>query len=294
MRWETQFGKILKVTDEDGIEGVVEAGAVVGLDGCGVAVDVILKVLTEESGAVPGQTAGARLEEEARAFDAAEREDVVVCVEDGFDTGEGSRADACGSFAFGNEFDCVGVEPEVDVGMGGEGVVVEAGEVGLGAPAREAGLEIGKLRGGQTKIAPDGVVTSFDVSEAFEVEGALVVRGEVLAGKGPAAAGNSGAWGEVEGVELEDLASPANGGAALGADAAGVDAAMGETGDLAVVEGLGGLFTDGAAAFEEQDLFTLAGELDGEGDAGGSRSGDADICDEAGGRRFVEEIVNHG
>ena len=67
---------------------------------CGVAVDVILKVLAEEAGAVPGQAAGARLQEEAGALDAAEGEDVLARSEDGFDAGEGAAAEAGGGVAF--------------------------------------------------------------------------------------------------------------------------------------------------------------------------------------------------
>ena len=72
------------------------------------------------------------------------------------------------------------------------------------------------------------------------------------------------------GIEFEDLATPANGRSTLYADAAGVDAAMGKADDLAVVDGLRGVFADGAAAFEEQHFFAFAGELDGEGDACGA------------------------
>src|SRR5271170_5991302 len=186
------------------------------------------------------------------------------------------------------------MEPEVDVGVGREDVVVEAGEVGLGTPAREMGLEIGKLWGRQVEITPDCLVVSFDVGKPLEVEGALVVRDKFAAGEGPAAAGNTGTRLEVDVIQLEDLASPADRSAALSANAASVDTAMRETGDLAVVECLRRFFADGAAAFEEENCFALAGELDGEGDAGGSCTGDADICDEAGGRRLLMEVANHG
>ena len=203
-------------------------------------------------------------------------------MEDGFDAGEGAAAEAGGGVAFGDEFDGVGVEPEVEVGVGGEGLVVEAGEVRLGAPAREVGFEVGELGEGQAEVAPDGGVVALDFGETFEVEGSLVERGEFGLGEGPAAFGDAGARGEVEGVEFEDLASPADGGSAFDADAAGVDAAMREAGDFAVVEGLRGVFADGAAAFEEEDFFAFAGELDGERDAGGSCADDADVCEEAG------------
>ena len=62
---QAELGKVFEAAREDGIEGVVEAGEVVRDDLCGVAVDVVLKVLAEEAGAVPGQAAGAGLEEEA-------------------------------------------------------------------------------------------------------------------------------------------------------------------------------------------------------------------------------------
>ena len=61
-----------------------------------------------------------------------------------------------------------------------------------------------------------------------------------------------------------------------------VDAAVREADDVAVVDGLGGVFAD-CTAFEEEDGFAFAGELDGEGDAGGSSTGDANVCVEAGG-----------
>jgi len=149
MGWKAELGEIFKAAREDGIEGVVKAGEVVRDDLRGVAVDVVLKVLTEEAGAVPGQATGARLQEEAGAFDAAESEDVALRTEDGFDAGEGSAAEASGGFAFGDEFDCACVEPEVEVGVGGEGSVVEAGEVWLGAPAGEVGFEVGELGKGE-------------------------------------------------------------------------------------------------------------------------------------------------
>ncbi len=56
-RWETELGKVLEAAGEDGIEGVVKAGEIVRDNLCGVAVDVILKALAEETGAVPGQAA---------------------------------------------------------------------------------------------------------------------------------------------------------------------------------------------------------------------------------------------
>src|SRR6266851_4891225 len=92
VRWKAQLGKVLEAVSDDGIEGVVEAGEIVRVNGGGVAVDVVLKVLAEEAGAVPGQAAGAGLQEEAGAFDAAECEDVAAGVEDGFDAGEGAAA----------------------------------------------------------------------------------------------------------------------------------------------------------------------------------------------------------
>ena len=65
-------------------------------------------------------------------------------VEDGFGAGEGAAAQAGGGVAFGYEFDGACVEPEVEVGVGGEGFVVEAGEVGRGTSGR------GRLRGRRT------------------------------------------------------------------------------------------------------------------------------------------------
>ena len=62
---EAELGEVLEAAGEDGVEGVGEAGEVVGMMARGVAVDVVLEVLAEEAGAVPGQTAGAGLEEEA-------------------------------------------------------------------------------------------------------------------------------------------------------------------------------------------------------------------------------------
>ena len=65
MGQEAELGEVFEAVGEDGVEGVVEAGEVEGFDGGGVAVDVVLKVLAEKAGAVPGKAAGARLEEEA-------------------------------------------------------------------------------------------------------------------------------------------------------------------------------------------------------------------------------------
>src|SRR6266851_3422236 len=126
------------------------------------------------------------------------------------------------------------------------------------------------------------------------MQGALVERDQFGLGEGPAAFGNAGARGEVESVELEDLASPADGGSTFDPNAAGVDAAMRKAGDFAVVEGLRGVFADRATALQKQHFFALAGELDGERDAGGSRADDADVCEEAGWRCVVEEVVDHG
>src|SRR5207244_179399 len=87
---------------------------------------------------------------------------------------------------------------------------------------------------------------------------------------------------------------PAHGGSAFDSNAARVDAAMGEAGDFAVVEGLRGVFAIDSAAFEKQHFCAFAGELDGERDAGCSCAYDADVCDEARRRCVDEEIANHG
>ena len=58
------------------------------------------------------------------------------------------------------------------------------------------------------------------------MQGSLVERSQFGLGEGPATLRDAWARGEVEGVELEDLAAPANRGAALHPDAAGMDAAM--------------------------------------------------------------------
>src|SRR6202044_252989 len=98
----------------------------------------------------------AGLEEEAGALDSAEGEDVVTGAEDGFDAGEGSAADALRGFALKQKLDGAGVEPKVDVGVGCESFVVEAGEVGLGTPAGEVGFEVCELGEREFHIAPDG------------------------------------------------------------------------------------------------------------------------------------------
>ncbi len=120
---------------DDGVEAVMEAREIDGFDGCGVAVDVILKVLAEQAGAIPWQAAGARLQEEARAFDAAEAKDVALCVEYRLHAGKSAAAETGGGIPFGQEFDGAGVEPEVDIGVRVEGSVVETGEVRFRAPA---------------------------------------------------------------------------------------------------------------------------------------------------------------
>src|SRR5271170_2480171 len=99
---EAELGEVFEAAGEDGVEGVVEGGEVVGFDAGGVAVDVILKVLAEEAAAIPGVAAGAGLEEEAGAFDSAEGEDVVAGAEDGFYAGEGAAADSGRGFSLEN------------------------------------------------------------------------------------------------------------------------------------------------------------------------------------------------
>ena len=55
--------------------------------------------------------------------------------EDRFNSGQSAATKASRGFPFGEEFDCAGVKPEVDIGVGGEGLVVETGEVWFRAPA---------------------------------------------------------------------------------------------------------------------------------------------------------------
>ncbi len=202
--------------------------------------------------------------------------------EDGFDAGEGAATEAGGGFAVGHQLDGAGMEPEMDVGVLDEGLVVEASEVWLGAPAREVGFEVFVLGEGQAKILPDGCVAAFDLGQAFERESAFVKGCQGGLGKWPSAFGDAGAGGEVERVEFEDLASPTDGGAAFYADAAGVDAAMRKAGDLAVVEGLRGVFPGRAAAFEQENFFALSCRLYREGNACRSCAYDAEVRSKSG------------
>ena len=168
--WEAELRKIFEATREDGIEGVVETREIVRDDLGRVAVDVILKMSAEKAGAIPWQAAGPRLEEEAGAFDSAEGEDVVAGAEDSFYPRQSAGADADCGVAFGNELDCVGMKPEMDIGVSGEGSMVETGKVRFRAPAREVGFEIGKLGKREAQVAPDGFIAALNFGEAFELE----------------------------------------------------------------------------------------------------------------------------
>jgi hypothetical protein len=199
---EPELGKIFETTKEDWVEGVMEGFAVEGLDDSGVAVDVVLVVPAEETGTVPGEAAGPGLEEEAAALDASERESEASSLEEGFDSGECAAAESGSDRGFGNQLDRIRVQPEVKIRMSGESFAVETGEVRLRAPAGEIALEFGRLREGQTEIAPDGSVVTLDIREPFKTEGALIERNEGRFGDRPAAARHMSARSEVEGAEL--------------------------------------------------------------------------------------------
>jgi len=132
---EAQLRKIFEAMGDDGVEGIVEAREIERFNDRGVAVDVVLKVLSKQAGAVPWETTRPWLQEEARAFDAAEAEDVPACLKNGLDVGKGATTHTGGGLPIGHQLHGAGVEPEVDVGMSGKGLVVKAGEVRLGAPA---------------------------------------------------------------------------------------------------------------------------------------------------------------
>ena len=51
---------------------------------------------------------------------------------------------------------------------------MKASEVGLGTPAREVGLQIGKRWFVEAEGAPDVGVVAEDAAQAFEIEGAVV------------------------------------------------------------------------------------------------------------------------
>src|ERR1700758_5007939 len=70
-RAEAELGVVLEATEKDVIEEVGELAAIARSDARRVGVNVVLKVFAEETGAVPGETAGAGLQEEADAFDGA-------------------------------------------------------------------------------------------------------------------------------------------------------------------------------------------------------------------------------
>ena len=69
---ETEFGVVFEAAEDDVVEELMEARGGERLDDGGAGVDVVLEVPAEQTGVVPGQAAGARLQEEARAFDRAE------------------------------------------------------------------------------------------------------------------------------------------------------------------------------------------------------------------------------
>lgn len=82
---------------------------------------------------------------------------------------------------------------------------------------------------------------------------------------------------EVGVVELENLASPSGGGSSLGAESADMDSIVREPDDLAAVGILGWVFDGGAAAFEEEYMFSLSNQFDGKHDASCAGSHDADV-----------------
>ena len=117
------------------------------------------------------------------------------------------------------------------------------------------------------RLLRDGVAEG---GEQVDVEGervyaedaldVVVVRGEFLLGDRPRSGGRIGGRSEDVGREGEDLAAPLGGGAAVGAEAAVVGAAVVARGHLGAVEVLTALFEVEAAAFEEMDAHTAARE----------------------------------
>ncbi len=112
-----------------------------------------------------------------------------------------------------------------------------------------------------------------DPEDGFDVR---VEGGEVGGLDGPGEGRRAGGRGEDVRGEGEELAAPAGGGAAEGAEAAFVDAGVGFGGQVGAVEGLAAVFEGEAAGFEEVHLDAAAGEAHGEGEAGDAGSDDAD------------------
>ncbi len=73
-----------------------------------------------------------------------------------------------------------------------------------------------------------------------------------------------------------------------------MDAGVADAGDFTLIGILRGFFDVSAATFKEKNGLSEASEFDGEQDAGGSRSDDADVGVLRVGRGAVFEIADHG
>ncbi len=174
-----------------------------------------------------------------------------------------------------------------------QGTGVEVREVGFWAPAGQERVEIREHRLRQSQFAPDGRVFKRCAGESFQFDRALIVRGQFPLGDGPAAPFHPGALLEVDGIELQDLATPSRGGAADGAKAAIVDAMVAKAGDLAAIGVLRGLLDVFAAAFQHHHAPAMAGQFHGKQDAGRAGADDAYVGTIARGGGGLDQVANH-
>ncbi len=116
-----------------------------------------------------------------------------------------------------------------------------------------------------------------DAAQSFKAQRAQVEAGELDLRERPAAAGDVRARLKVLLLQLQDLAAPLRGTAAVGAEAAFVNAAMRLADDLAAVQGLRARLQLQTAAFKQRGVQTTLRQLRCQQNPRRSGADDADV-----------------
>lgn len=271
-RARAELGRGFELRGVDGAVGIEGAEEVDGLLAArrdelrGVVGDVVVEIaanLIVRVGDV------GRAEEEARAFDGACAEDEVTGAEGELGLAVVADADGFDALRVGRrrgKREGVGVREDGDLRLGEGFGAYGLGKVAFleGGPLCEADDDV--RSGGRFALTERGeeVGGEGEVIDAEDVFDLLVVRGELGIFDGPGEGGDAGWGGEDVGREGEDLAAPAGGGAAKGAEATVVGAAVVLGRHFGAIKGLAALFELEATSFEEVDVDAAVGETCGE------------------------------
>src|SRR6185312_16944469 len=164
---------ILEPRQEDVVEALMKPPSILHPHRCCIAVNVVLKMSTQQARTIPRRPALTRLQEKARALNSPETKHISLRLKKHVLPTERPRAYSRHMLAFHLEPNRIGMQPDCNP-LAFERRAVQNSKVRLRAPPRKIRNQRVILRLSQPQPAPHIAILSCDRSQSLQLQRALI------------------------------------------------------------------------------------------------------------------------